>query len=128
MRHGEITNSGAGRLQARAHLIAYFLTQLLPFVRVFSASFPHGEFFYFGREPLAALGQFYGLSTPAKANLRGGPPDRLEPACGCNSSARSINSYDIAGLILPWFYLVSHFRIYQRRHAKEGDSNYLGSR
>jgi len=33
-------------------------------------------------------GQFCGLSTPAKVDLRGGPPERLEPACGCNSSAR----------------------------------------
>src|SRR5260370_37667253 len=48
-------------------------------------------------------GQFCGLSTPARVDLRGGPPDRLEPACGCNSSARSINSYDIAGLINPAF-------------------------
>ena len=50
-------------------------------------------------------GQFCGLSTPARVDLRGGPPERLEPACGCNSSARSINSYDTAGLILPWFIL-----------------------
>src|SRR5229473_2472077 len=57
-------------------------------------------------------GQFCGLSTPARVDLRGGPSERLEPACGCNSSARSINSYDIAGLILPWFYLASHFRIF----------------
>src|SRR2546429_6799020 len=58
-------------------------------------------------------GQFCGLSTPARVDLRGGPPERLEPACGCNSSARSINSYDISGLILPWFYLASHFRIFR---------------
>ncbi len=50
-------------------------------------------------------GQFCGLTTPARVDLRGGPPERLEPACGCNSSARSINSYDTAGLILPWFIL-----------------------
>ena len=50
-------------------------------------------------------GQFCGLSTPARVDLRGGPPERLEPACGCNSSARSINSYDTAGLILPWYIL-----------------------
>jgi len=50
-------------------------------------------------------GQFCGLTTPARVDLRGGPPERLEPACGCNSSAHSINSYDTAGLILPWFIL-----------------------
>jgi hypothetical protein len=50
-------------------------------------------------------GQFCGLSTPASVDLRGGPPDRLEPACGSKSSALSVNSYDIAGLILPRFCL-----------------------
>src|SRR2546429_3727596 len=54
-------------------------------------------------------GQFCGLSTPARVDLRGGSPERLEPACGCNSSARSINSYDTAGLILPWFILYRAF-------------------
>src|SRR5439155_23107931 len=49
-------------------------------------------------------GQFCGLSTPARVDLRGGLPDRLEPVCGCNSSVRSINSYDIAGSIVPWVY------------------------
>ncbi len=46
-------------------------------------------------------GQFCGLSTPARVDLRGGPPERLEPTCGSNSSAPSINSYHIAALILP---------------------------
>src|ERR1700722_5400829 len=36
-------------------------------------------------------GQFCGLSTPTTVDLRGGLPDRLEPACGSNSSSRSIN-------------------------------------
>src|SRR5882762_5162232 len=45
-------------------------------------------------------GQPCGLSTPARVDLRGGPPDRLEPGCGCNSSAPFINSCGIAGLIL----------------------------
>ena len=54
---------------------------------------------------LPRRGQFCGLRTPARVVLRGGPPDRLEPACGSNSSASSKNSYDIAGLILPWFIL-----------------------
>src|SRR5260370_25578911 len=57
-------------------------------------------------------GQFCGLSTPARVDMWGGPPERLEPAFGCNSSARSINLYDISGLIFPWFYLASHFRIF----------------
>src|SRR5205807_9831988 len=63
-------------------------------------------------------GQFCGLSAPARVDFRGGPPERLEPACGCNSSARSINSYDIADLILPWFYLASHFRLSTRTLTK----------
>jgi hypothetical protein len=48
-------------------------------------------------------GQPCGLSTPARVDLRGGPTDRLEPACGCNSSAPSINSCGIASLILLCF-------------------------
>jgi hypothetical protein len=46
-------------------------------------------------------GQFFGSSIAARVDLRGGPPDRFEPGCGRNSSGSSINSYDIAGLILP---------------------------
>ena len=56
-------------------------------------------------------GQSCGLSTPTRIDLRGGLPDRLEPGCGCNSSARSINLCDIAGLILPCFYLPSRSRM-----------------
>jgi hypothetical protein len=37
-------------------------------------------------------GQRCGSCTPARVDLRGGPPDRLEPGCGSNSSAPSINS------------------------------------
>lgn len=48
-------------------------------------------------------GQFCGSSTPARVDLRGGPPERLELVCGCSSSGRWMNSYDIAGLILPCF-------------------------
>ena len=43
-------------------------------------------------------GQSCGLSTPARVDLRGGPP-RLEPAFGSSSSAHSLNSCGIARLI-----------------------------
>ena len=45
-------------------------------------------------------GQRCGSCTPARVDLGGGPPDRLEPGCGSNSSAPSINSYGIVDLIL----------------------------
>src|SRR5437867_9478573 len=68
-------------------------------------------------------GQFCGLRTPARVVLRGGPPDRLEPACGSNSSASSKNSYDIAGLILPWFILHRDV-IRSEEHTSELQSPY----
>jgi hypothetical protein len=73
-------------------------------------------------------GQFCGLSAAARVDLRGGPPERLEPVCGCNSSARSINSYDMAGLILPCFILHRTSAYFDTDTHKSCDSNYLGSR
>jgi hypothetical protein len=72
-------------------------------------------------------GQFCGSSTPARVDLRGGPPERLELVCGCSSSGRSMNSYDIAGLILPWFCheslrdAVNYWLVVQTGHVPEGD-------
>jgi len=65
-------------------------------------------------------GQSCGLSTPARVDLRGGPPERVEPASGCNSSARSINPYDMAGPILHWFDLASHFRTWRHLRSTPG--------
>jgi hypothetical protein len=43
-------------IQADTDLMAYFLTQLLPSVGVFGASFFHCGFFYLGRKTHAASG------------------------------------------------------------------------
>jgi hypothetical protein len=69
-------------------------------------------------------GQPSGLSTPTRVDLRGGPPDRLEPACGSNSSSPAINSYNIVGLILLCSYLASLFRTWQHRRLRAGTSDY----